>query len=98
MLRTKDRPDKDTEVWFETDPSGPLTLTSYKTRTKSRGDTTVLLLSTYPEIPTMGITTDDGHKKSMAFKLYDYTKTGTDIQGKFNDFGLLKCIISTFLT
>ena len=82
MIETKDRADNSTVVWHKVDPSTPyLTISSYKVKTKSSGDKTVLLLSSYPEISSLGVTTDDGHRKSMAFKVYDFTKVGTDVQG-----------------
>ena len=82
MKDMTDRQDKSTVVWHKVDPSNPyLTISSYKVNTKSNGEKNVLLLSSYPEIPTLGLTTDDGHRKSMAFKVYDFTKVGTDVQG-----------------
>ena len=103
MLDTKDRHDKSTVVWHKVDPSTPyLTISSYQVRTKSKGDKIVLLLSSYPEIPTLGLTTDDSHFKSMAYKVYDFTKIGTDVQGNILNYACHKknkhyCIEPTWL-
>ena len=68
----KQRPAKTTIVWFEEE--GDLSLSLYKVLTKSRGDHVVLLLSTYQGLETLGVTKDDGHKKSAMYKFYDFTK------------------------
>ena len=54
-----------------------LVLHSYVVNTKSTGKRNVLLLSTMQ--PILGITKDDGKKKPAIYKLYDFTKGGTDI-------------------
>ena len=77
----KQRPVLSTVVWFEEE--GDLSLTVYKVKTKSRGDHTVLVLSSYEDLETLGVTKDDGQKKSAIFKFYDFTKIGTDVSGKY---------------
>ena len=54
-----------------------LALCSYTVKTKSKGLKNVLLLTTMR--PLMGVTKDDDHKKPAIYKLYDFTKGGTDI-------------------
>ena len=68
----KERPAKTTIVWFE--EGGDMTLSLYKVLTKSRGDHVVIVLSTYQGLETLGVTKDDGHRKSAMFKFYDFTK------------------------
>ena len=53
-----------------------LALSSYVVKTKSAGRKNVLLLSTIK--PLMGCTKDDGKNKPAQYKLYDFTKGGTD--------------------
>lgn len=59
---------------FWTDNSN-LCLSSYIVKTKSERKN-VLLLSTMR--PLMGITKDDGREKPAIYKLYDFSKRGTD--------------------
>ena len=54
-----------------------LVLHSYVVPTKSSGKRNVLLLSTVQ--PILGVTKDDGKKKPAIYKLYDFTKGGTDV-------------------
>ena len=54
-----------------------LVLHSYVVSTKSSGKRNVLLLSTVQ--PILGVTKDDGKRKPAIYKLYDYTKGGTDV-------------------
>jgi len=54
-----------------------LVLHSYVVTTKSSGRRNVLLLSTVQ--PILGVTKDDGKKKPAIYKLYDFTKGGTDV-------------------
>ena len=97
MLDTRDRVDKSTDVWQKIDPATPyLSISSYKVKTKSKGHKVVLLLSSYPDLATLGLTTDDGHQKTMLNKVYDFTKIGTDVLGKdfcFNSDPSLSCNI-----
>ena len=54
-----------------------LSLHSDVVNTKSSGKRNVLLLS--PMQPILGTTKDDGKQKPAIYKLYDYTKGGTDV-------------------
>ena len=54
-----------------------LSLHSYVVNTKSSGKRNVLLLSTMQ--PILGTTKDDGKQKPAIYKLYDYTKGGTEV-------------------
>ena len=80
MIQTAGREEKSTIVWHEKE-QGRITLSSYAVRTKSKGMKCVLLLSNFPDMATLGVTKDDGHLKTSLFKLYDFTKGGTDITG-----------------
>ena len=68
-----DREDLSTIIYWCDDTN--TVLSSYVVKTKS-GKKNVLLLSTMT--PTLGITKDDGKKKPAQYKLYDFTKGGTD--------------------
>ena len=57
--------------------SGKLVLNSYIVNTKSFGKRNVLLLSTMH--PILGTVKDNLRLKPATYKLYDYTKVGTDI-------------------
>ena len=81
MVNTEGREDNSTIVYFEKE-SGKISLTSYMVSTKSKGKKCVLLLSNYPDFAALGVTRDDGKKKSSLFKLYDYSMGGVDIVGK----------------
>ena len=61
------------------DEKSPLSISSYVAKT-SKGKKNVILLSTAPSI--LGITKDDRKSKLGVFKVYDFTKRGTDIIGK----------------
>ena len=54
-----------------------MTLNSYVAPTKSKGKKNVLILSTVS--PILGITKDDSVRKPTIYKLYDFTKGGTDV-------------------
>lgn len=56
--------------------NGPLSLSSYVVKT-SKGKKNVLMLSTVE--PILGVTSDDNKVKPALYKLYDFTKGGTDI-------------------
>ena len=57
-----------------------LMLHSYVVSTKNSGKRNVLLLSTAPAY--LGVTKDDGKKKPAIYKLYDFTKGGTDVMDR----------------
>ena len=59
------------------DESGKLVLNSYIVNTKSSGKRNVLLLSTMH--PILGTAKDNLQLKPAIYKLYDYTRGGTDI-------------------
>ena len=54
-----------------------MSLHSYVVKTKSNGMKNVLLLSTFPTL--MGVTKDENRKKPAIYKMYDYSKGGTDV-------------------
>ena len=83
FLKIQGREVNSTVVWYEKF-SGKLTLSSYCVSTKSKGKKCVLLLSNLPDIPHMGVTRDDGKKKSALFKLYDFSMGVTDVCGNYN--------------
>lgn len=56
-------------------------MTSYCVVTKSKGKKVVLLLTNIPNLATLGVTKDDGKKKTALNKVYDFTKVGTDVNG-----------------
>ncbi|XP_020896597.1 piggyBac transposable element-derived protein 3 [Exaiptasia diaphana] len=58
-------------------PDKKLVLHSYVVKNKSSGPRNVLMLSTVQ--PLLGVTKDDKKFKPAIFKLYDFTKGGTDI-------------------
>ena len=80
MLTTEGREENSVVVWVEKS-LGKWSISSYMRRTKSKGLKIILLLSNDRVLPTMGITKDDGHKKSSLNKVYDFLKTGTDVAG-----------------
>ena len=61
-----------------------LCLNIYTVKTKSTGMKNVFMLSTLQ--PLKGITKDDQKEKPALYKLYDFTKGGTDIVDQLNDF------------
>ena len=71
---TKDREEYSSKVFWEKE-KGDLSITTYVVPS-SKGKKNVLVLSTMR--PLQGITKDDGKKKPAVFKLYDFTKGGTD--------------------
>ena len=62
------------EIYWE--KGGYLNLLSYVAKT-SKGKKNILLLAT--TLPLLGTTKDNGKKKLLQYKLYDFTKGGTDI-------------------
>lgn len=62
------------EIYWE--ENGDLNISSYAVAT-SKGKKNVLILSTIN--PILGVTKDDEKKKPAIYKLYDFTKGGTDI-------------------
>ena len=64
------------ECFWEAEES-KLSLHSYVVDTKSSGMRNVLLLSTMQ--PILKTTKDDERQKQAIYKLYDYTKGGTDV-------------------
>jgi hypothetical protein len=74
MLNFKHREVLSTEVYWQSD--GPLSMSSYVVQTAS-GKKNVVVLSTLNQI--LGTTKDDNRKKLALYKLYDFTKGGTDI-------------------
>lgn len=70
------RQDNSYEVYREKS-QGKMYLNSCVKQTKSKGLRNVLLLSTLPSL--LGVTKDDQQKKPAIYKLYDFTKGGTDI-------------------
>ena len=71
---TTNRDDLSTMVYWCDD--NHIVMSSYVVKTKSSGEKNLLLLSTTR--PLLGITKDDGKKKPALYKLYDFTKGGTD--------------------
>ena len=63
--------------------NGNLFLNSYTVKTKSKGKRNVLLLRTMR--PLHKKTKDDKKEKPAIYKLYDFTKGGTDIVDQMND-------------
>ena len=57
--------------------NGPLSLSSYVVKTSQGKKKYVLLLSTLE--PILSVTSDDNKVKPAFYKLYDFTKGGTDI-------------------
>ncbi|XP_057296254.1 piggyBac transposable element-derived protein 1-like [Hydractinia symbiolongicarpus] len=74
MKDFKQREPLSSEVYWQKD--GPLSLSSYVVKT-SNGKKNVLMLSTLE--PILGTTKDDNCHKLGLYKLYDFTKGGTDI-------------------
>ena len=64
-----------TEFYWEKE--GDLILGSYVVSTSTKKKKNVLMLSTLK--PILGTTIDDNKKKAALYKLYDFTKGGTDI-------------------
>lgn len=74
IKEVRNREPLSTEIYWEVD--GPLSLSSYVVKT-STGKKNVLLLATHPQV--LGTTKDDKKEKAGLYKLYDFTKGGTDI-------------------
>ena len=73
VKEVRDRGENSSIVWYE-EKEGKLTLTSYVVKTKSKGVKNILVLSTIPNLPSLGITKDDGKQKPALLKVYDFTK------------------------
>ena len=82
MFKTDGRDINSTVVWWESE-QGKASITSYVVNTKSKGKKVVLALTNYPGLADMGVTKDDDKFKSALLKVYDFTKVGTDKNGKF---------------
>ncbi|CAH1252394.1 PGBD4 [Branchiostoma lanceolatum] len=65
----------DQVVWEKSEKR--MSLHSYVVKKKDTGLRNVLMLSTMP--PLLGVTKDDKNSKPAIYKLYDFTKGGTDI-------------------
>ena len=72
----KDRETSSYEIYWEKD-NGILNLHSYVVKTKSSGKRNALLLSLVP--PLLATTKDDNKSKPAIYKLYDFSKSETDI-------------------
>ena len=75
----KDRETNSYEIYWEKD-NGISNLHSYMVKTKSSGKQNVLLLLTVP--PLLATTKDDNKSKPAIYKLYDFSKGGTNIIGQ----------------
>jgi hypothetical protein len=75
MKNFKHREPLSSQIYWQND--GPLSLSSYVVKTASSGKKNVLMLSTLE--PILGTTKDDRCNKMGLYKLYDFTKGGTDI-------------------
>ena len=75
LLSVTDRDTPSYKLLYDCNTQGSVTLHSYVVNTKSRGKKNVLLMSSQP--PLLGVTKDEKKKPAM-YKLYDYTKGGTD--------------------
>ena len=84
MKETAGRDINSTVVWWEAE-QGRATITSYVVNTKSKGKKNILVLSNYPDLADLGITKDDDKFKSALLKVYDFSKVGTDKNGKFTN-------------
>ena len=80
---TKNREVFSTTCHFEKKDKN-LCFNTYTVKTKSTGLKNVFMLSTLR--PLKGITKDDQKEKPALYKLYDFTKGGTDIVDQLNDF------------
>lgn len=74
IKETKDREILSIETYWE--KNGSRNISSYVVKT-SKGKKSVIVLSTLD--PIRGVTKDDEKKKPASYKLYDFTKGGTDI-------------------
>ena len=74
LKETRDKDILSSETYWEKD--GSTNISNYIVKT-SKGKKSVIMLSTTSHI--RGITKDDDKKKPASYKLYDFTKGGTDI-------------------
>ena len=74
LKETKNRELLSSEIYWE--ENSPLSISSYVVKT-AKGKKNVILLST--ALPILGITKNDGKSKLGIYKVYDFTKGGTDI-------------------
>ena len=65
-----------TEVWYDVQTAGKITLSSYVVPTKSAGVKNVLMMALCPTNLADGGTTKDQVKKTPIFKLYDLSMGG----------------------
>ena len=86
IKQIKERETNSCEIYWEKD-NGISNLHSYVAKAKSSGKRNVLLLSTLP--PFLATTKDDNKSKSAIYKLYDFSKGGTDIIGQ--KMGFYRC-------
>ena len=77
------REENSTIVWHETS-QGKMAIIAYAVNTKSKGKK-ILLLCTVPNLAILGITRDECKIKPASFKVYDFTKGGTDIMDQRMD-------------
>ena len=70
----KQRENQSSEIYWEID--GPVCISSYVVSTSKGKKNVVMLTTTHP---LLGTTKDDGKEKPALYKLYDFTKGGTDI-------------------
>ena len=84
-LKTVSGDEQTSTIWYqvnndrETVPAeqrNKIRICNYVTKRKSSTKQVVILTTTEP---LQGVTLDDNMKKPALFKLYDYTKTGTDV-------------------
>ena len=75
---TKNREENSSVVWHE-NSKDKIQLISYVVNTKSKGKKNIVVLSTVPNLATLGQTKDDHKEKPAAIKVYDFSKGGTDI-------------------
>ena len=72
----KNRDEFETSMYWEQE-EGNLGSCAYNTKSKCKGKKNILVLSTMR--PLMGITQDDGKRKPVIIKFYDFTKGCMDI-------------------
>ena len=72
----KERDEHSTTLHYE-ESKKDIALCSYSVKSKSGGKKNVLMMTTTR--PLLGKTKDDGKNKPALYKLYDFTKGGTDI-------------------
>ena len=73
LKNPKDRDEFQSTIHWEKD-KGNIALCAYTTKSKSKGNKNVLILSTMR--PLLGVTKDDGKCKPVVIKFYDFTKGG----------------------